>query len=543
MPPEWAHFVSRSLTTGFSGSAAALGAIKEWVGECVNTHTACGDDSERVLPTRLLDVRSHGRDDHVRIVETDGGQGRYAALSHCWGQIQPLQTTIDTLQARKSSIPLSDMSLTFQQAVAVTRALGLQYLWCDSLCIVQDDELDWAKEAARMATVYQNALVTIAATASESGDQGLFRRSHEVEVPGNAKELGPYNFIFRKDVWLHVGPTLEWSSALCKRLFPLVFRSWALQERLLSPRFLHFTPHEVVLECVETERCECRGVIKLTRYADVLKRFLRGGQHVVSHALMWKALITTYMQLRLSHPSDKLVAIAGLARRFQQPDNPYFAGLWSKSLLEDIQWVSRGVRQPRPVWRAPSWSWASVAGTVGFYSNLWVLPGILDREPPGYEFLTKVLSVETTPKSVDEYGELKSGKIRLRGRYSSVTWIRELVASRYTGQPTMQDFVRFPNSTQLPFHMDFEVNEETFNVDATKHGIVCFLIGLQLRENVVTPKVRVSLVLRCIDASISVYERIGILLEPEYGHYNEEPFHLVDIDALYPPEERDIEIL
>ena len=52
---------------------------------------------------------------------------------------------------------------TYLDAIAVTREPGIQYLWIDSLCIVQNDDSDWQQEAAPMAAVYENALVTIAA--------------------------------------------------------------------------------------------------------------------------------------------------------------------------------------------------------------------------------------------------------------------------------------------------------------------------------------------------------------------------------------------
>ncbi|PQE03115.1 heterokaryon incompatibility protein [Rutstroemia sp. NJR-2017a BVV2] len=55
---------------------------------------------------------------------------------------------------------------TFQNAVQITRALGLRYLWIDSLCIIQDDKDDWQFESAKMANIYLGSCVTIAATAS-----------------------------------------------------------------------------------------------------------------------------------------------------------------------------------------------------------------------------------------------------------------------------------------------------------------------------------------------------------------------------------------
>ncbi|KAF1924124.1 heterokaryon incompatibility, partial [Didymella exigua CBS 183.55] len=63
---------------------------------------------------------------------------------------------------------------TFQDAVLVTRALGLRYLRIDSLCTLQDSHTDWEREASRMASVYMDAYVTISAAASSNSDGGLF---------------------------------------------------------------------------------------------------------------------------------------------------------------------------------------------------------------------------------------------------------------------------------------------------------------------------------------------------------------------------------
>ncbi|KAM5521195.1 HET domain-containing protein [Fusarium oxysporum f. sp. phaseoli] len=49
---------------------------------------------------------------------------------------------------RKSGF-LSDSKIpkTFQGAITVTQKLGFRYLWIGSLCIIQEDVVDWAREA------------------------------------------------------------------------------------------------------------------------------------------------------------------------------------------------------------------------------------------------------------------------------------------------------------------------------------------------------------------------------------------------------------
>jgi hypothetical protein len=67
----------------------------------------------------------------------------YACLSHCWGGLSMLRTTTATYKIYQNSIPWDSLSMTFKDVIHLTRRVGLQYLWIDSLCIIQDDIGDW----------------------------------------------------------------------------------------------------------------------------------------------------------------------------------------------------------------------------------------------------------------------------------------------------------------------------------------------------------------------------------------------------------------
>jgi hypothetical protein len=51
-------------------------------------------------------------------------------------------TTTTNLEERKHSIPFDSMPLTFKDAIQITRELGIDHLWIDSLCIPQDSPED-----------------------------------------------------------------------------------------------------------------------------------------------------------------------------------------------------------------------------------------------------------------------------------------------------------------------------------------------------------------------------------------------------------------
>lgn len=67
------------------------------------------------------------------------------ALSHCWGTAGILRPTEENYATIKKGFSIADLPQTFVDAVAVARTLNIQYIWIDSLCIIQDSGSDWAK--------------------------------------------------------------------------------------------------------------------------------------------------------------------------------------------------------------------------------------------------------------------------------------------------------------------------------------------------------------------------------------------------------------
>jgi hypothetical protein len=78
----------------------------------------------------------------------------------------------------------------------------------------------------------------------------------------------------------------------------------------------------------------------------------------------WCQTVRDYIESQLTYQSDKLVAVAGIAKTFQNVlDDVYIAGLWKRTLVIDLLWWrgwDSGHRTglPRAVERAPSWTWA-----------------------------------------------------------------------------------------------------------------------------------------------------------------------------------------
>jgi hypothetical protein len=125
-------------------------------------------------PGRLIDVAPNGDTlaSFVRLEKKAPLAHQYAALSYCWGKNQ-LMTTKATVSDFRMRIPLTLVSKTVQDAITVTRRLGMRYLWVDCLCIVQDNDEDKATEIGKMADTYQCAQVTIVAASAEDSRQGF----------------------------------------------------------------------------------------------------------------------------------------------------------------------------------------------------------------------------------------------------------------------------------------------------------------------------------------------------------------------------------
>jgi hypothetical protein len=113
--------------------------INGWIATCQAGHPKCSSEGIFNLPLRLLDVGIGTGSKSLHLTVLQSAQGRYVALSHCWGTTPTLKTTSGTFEDGLAAIRYAALPQTFRDAVDVTRWLGYRYLWIDSLCIIQDD--------------------------------------------------------------------------------------------------------------------------------------------------------------------------------------------------------------------------------------------------------------------------------------------------------------------------------------------------------------------------------------------------------------------
>jgi hypothetical protein len=351
--------------SGFTGSEAALAFVEAQIEQCVDTHSLCGGREPKAMPTRVVEILDRH---HVRLMHTNGEFALYAALSHCWGKDVALQTTSENIATHLKGIAWDTLPKTFQDAVDFCYKLGLKYVWIDSLCIVQDQQADWNRESAKMRDVYRNAHVTLPATASPDGYGGCYRRKPPSKKT-RCHSCGDSLFDSQVD-----------------EDTPLLGRAWALQERLLSARVVHFMADEIAWECRRSETCECR--VDAARSAGRMDA--RGSPHPASlrhlvHSApfkqtfaatstfsdadaslkSWFHIVECYSSLSLSYPIDKLPALSGIARWMDNIKfGDYHAGLWGGHMDQCVCWYTRQPKGPRLANSSPSWSWSSIGSRV-----------------------------------------------------------------------------------------------------------------------------------------------------------------------------------
>jgi hypothetical protein len=385
---------------------ASVKFIQQNLEHCKKNHPGCDSSSLAALPKRVIYLEEAGTEITCRLVpNTHDELGRYITLSHCWGtQIDSEErtgdwishpvTTKESLTRRAERIPWSELPRSFKDAAKIAFSLNVQYLWIDSLCIIQDDMLDWQVESAKMANIYADAFLTLAITGSPNCNGGALvkrrtldhqRRWQDIMDPFKVETEGGFFHVRQRLIQSHDHFREKPFNSDRIKLAPLTTRAWVLQERLLSTRLVHFHAEEMLWECQTSTSCECGGLLrdeltklsadtvsKMTSKSDFKSRYkiaLEDNTDLQITLDFWLELISRYMDLLLTRETDRFIALSGLASRFGLKINSrYLAGIWAcdvpRSLLwrvnpgeeRRIQWFGKPIRTSS----SPSWSWASL---------------------------------------------------------------------------------------------------------------------------------------------------------------------------------------
>ncbi|CCC06179.1 unnamed protein product [Sordaria macrospora k-hell] len=384
--------------------------INKWIGQCSVSHPSCHvrirDDSRDRKPTRLLFVGDLVNPS-VNLCETktmDLSRTDYMTLSHCWGDGVPLRLLHGNYNKFLAGIEFSEIPKTFRDAIDATRRLSVQYLWIDSLCIIQDSREDWLHESAKMHHIYQNSHLNLMAAASSNSHGGLYSSKYPfLSIPFVAPLGDPHN------------PKLAsypYMNAKRENLNDLTLfsRGWVMQERVLARRNLIFGK-EIHWECHDSSGSEN------SPFGSALEK----RQHTVegetdaSRRNVWQNIVKDYSRLNLTFASDRLIAIAGMAAELGQlwDGVQYHAGLWSLHLRSSLLWHSIKPSIPANDFIAPSWSWASVGTPVQWF------------DADDFDGLAQVLQADVTLTSPGHlFGPVTKGTIRLNGPMCQATLVK-----------------------------------------------------------------------------------------------------------------------
>jgi hypothetical protein len=246
-----------------------------------------------------------------------------------------------------------------------------------------------------MKSIYSGSHVTISASSATDVSQGFFPSSSPKYSGGFIAQVQAgestrvQNF---HSSTVHEDSTIETH---------LGGRSWAFQEKLLSPRTIHIGSHGIYWEC----RSSVKSQFLPEGFPDMLPR----SRLVCSEEEEWdwREIVNIYSKTRRTYESDILPALSGIvARQHDITGNKYLAGLWKNDLISMLPWFtfSPAPVVKRPAWRAPTWSWASVEG-----------PCIISYMTADMDLKPQARLLDAWTKTVDDYpfGAVVDGEITL----------------------------------------------------------------------------------------------------------------------------------
>jgi len=239
---------------------------RTWMRECQATHTRCGAPSDgsglaptlpSVFPTRLIDVQSPMLpSDRFLLVRSDAPsfvKAPYLTLSHCWGgSLDSVKTMPHNVERRMNptlgGLSLDELPANFAHAIEVARRLDARYIWIDAVCIIQDGA-DFYIEGPKMHNVYRNSACTIAAVDAPDSSTGFLSD----RPPGEDSFRGRGEWALEDHSWVCLDGDM-WKRDILGRV--LYTRGWVFQERMLSPRILHYSAKQLFWDCAEKTACE-----------------------------------------------------------------------------------------------------------------------------------------------------------------------------------------------------------------------------------------------------------------------------------------------
>ncbi|EAT78046.1 hypothetical protein SNOG_14506 [Parastagonospora nodorum SN15] len=228
----------------------------------------------------------------------------------------------------------------------------------------------------------------------------------------------------------------------------------------------------------------------------------------------WLDLVSRYTSMSLTNPSDKLVALSGIAkRRVAHTQDDYMAGMWRKNILHHLLWYMRrnvairdqNIQGRHASYRAPTWSWASTDHPVEIFPRM-----ALDT------CLYQVADLHLTYATEDTTGPVTSGWIELRGhlKHTQLIWHEGGGDSNNLDEPCWHMMIDDESNLWYSWiNLDNPpVNKKAFDGD-NANGRLFYMPTAKI-STVFNPDAGISLLFRVVDSSLGIFERLG------YGYWS-----------------------
>lgn len=226
--------------------------VKHWISTCEKNHEECNATYRSVQAAQQLPEQSLLIDVKKHCLVQAPKDANYAALSYKWGdakQYLTLQKEFSDLQI-EGALACRPLPATVRDAITLTREIGLDYVWVDALCIIQDSATHKAAQIGQMHLVYGCAAVTIVAASSADANDGM------AGVSGKPRDI------------VQASTTIDGLRLLPRTCFlgrimngsEYNTRAWTYQESSLARRILYVTSRGVSMLCCTTL---CSEEIKL----------------------------------------------------------------------------------------------------------------------------------------------------------------------------------------------------------------------------------------------------------------------------------------
>ncbi|KAI1259165.1 heterokaryon incompatibility protein-domain-containing protein [Xylariaceae sp. FL1019] len=433
------------------GSPENCTQAQSWLQTCLKSHPSCPKPSYTFMPKRVLRISSDASCTSYAVrISVDNPPAPYVALSYCWGGDQPYKTTKARIDSGQFDLTWEKLPKTIQDAVQFTLSLGMEYLWVDAFCIIQDDDGDFALQMAEVPSIYARSVVTIGASRAATASQGFLA---EVNLA--------------TDTHLRLGTVFITCIPKSRLQEPIHYRAWTMQEFYLPVGLLQFESYQLRWQCCHSNTqlgfaeqafadgwkrgnnpndLEQEPAYHFAHHKKIFDEYAEMGMATVERQdfarSSWESLIQVYTSRRLAYAGDRSGskwAASGMAEAWATIiHDDYLAGHWRKSLPSGLLWhimnagnidipsENQTVQLGRRLneFLGPSWSWTSVLGRVNF------LYAGASRNDTRLILLAESVKL-TEPKA--RYGAVKYGYLTAQGRLQEALYYgsfsgKELVA-------------------------------------------------------------------------------------------------------------------